>query len=186
MRSRLRLAFLALGSALAFGAAAQGGDPSSEIAVMTEIRSEWSAQVRDARARLVLSLEELNPGRRYRAVIELWNTGSSPISLSDQPTVMAELRRGGTIVPQSGSPRSGPVPEAQLGTVPRDAYLGVRVDAQTVGLPASGDRLLALGDKDWILKAGTYELRLRVVHPPSSNGAWAGSFDLPPVEVTVP
>lgn len=87
---------------------------------------------------------------------------------------------------ESGGRRSGPIPEEQLGTIPRDAYLGFRVDGQTVGLPATGEPLLALGDSDWFLEPGTYELRLKIVFPSSGGSSWTGAFELPPVVLTVP
>ena len=74
--------------------------------------------------------------------------------------------------------------------IPRDAYIGFRVDVQTGGVPTRehGKVLLAIGGKSWELRAGNYVLQATVTlkdEEDGPQGRWVGELDLPPVEVVV-
>ncbi len=85
---------------------------------------------------------------------------------------------------------SGPIPKPQWAVVPADAYIGFRIDMQTVGVPARehGITLLALGGKIWGLKAGKYSLRAAVTFDYEEGGPknqWLGELELPAVEIII-
>ena len=65
-----------------------------------------------------------------------------------------------------------------------------RIDAQLVGLPARnhGEALLALGDRSWVVGAGSYLLELQVSFAVDAKGPanhWAGRMDFPPLAFSV-
>lgn len=85
---------------------------------------------------------------------------------------------------------SGPIPSPQWAVIPRDAYIGFRVDTQTAGVPTKehGMALIAVGGKMWALRAGKYVLEIALVFKSEADAPpnqWVGELELPPVEVVV-
>jgi hypothetical protein len=151
----------------------------------------WSQPIRGLAGRLRVEFEALDPGLRHAVYLELQNYFFDPVAVTNQPEIRAELLdSSGSPVGTSALSMSGPIPEPQWGVIPRDAYIGFRVDMQTVGVPMRehGVALLALGGKSWELKVGEYVLTTTLVcqeredAPPNQ---WVGDLELPPVEVVV-
>ena len=74
--------------------------------------------------------------------------------------------------------------------VPQDAYIGFRIDMQTVGVPTRehGVALIAVGGKTWELRAGRHVLHIAVAFKNDASGPsnqWVGELKLPSVEVVV-
>jgi hypothetical protein len=114
-----------------------------------------------------------------------------PVAVVNQPEIHAELYDStGKPVSTSSFPMSGPIPNPQWAVIPRDAYLGFRVDMQTVGVPTreQGMALIAVGGKMWGLRAGKYALKARLIFKNEENGPqnqWVGELELPSVDVVV-
>lgn len=152
---------------------------------------EWSATVNGLRGRLLLSFEDLNPGLRHAIYLELRNDGFAPVVVSNLPTFRAALSdSSGNPVSTSGVVSDGPMPILQWAVVPRDAYLGLRVDMQTAGVPTREHKrvFLGIGGKAWELGAGKYRLEATAVFTPEATGPtnqWTGELELPAVEIVV-
>ena len=168
---------------------------SSEIdgkkPVPKPIADSWSRPVKGLSGRLRIEMEDLKPGLRHAVVLELKNSSTRPVAVLNQPTIRVELyNTAGKPVSTSGFPMSGGIPNPQWGVLPRDAYLGFRIDMTTVGVPTRrhGKVLLALGGKQWGLKPGKYFLSATLVaeeDKDAPDGQWIGELKLPTIEVVV-
>ena len=110
----------------------------------------WSETVSGLSGRLWVEPENLRPGLRYAVHLELKNRSMDPIAVIDQPDIRADLRDlSGQPVGTSALDISGPIPEPQWAVIPRDAYLGIRIDMRIVAVPGPGHgvALLALGGR---------------------------------------
>jgi hypothetical protein len=151
----------------------------------------WSEPVNGLAGRVRVEFENLKPGLRHAVYLELRNHSFVPVALFNQPEIRAELYdSSGKAVNTSSFPTSGPSPIPQWAVVPRDAYVGFRIDTQTAGVPTKehGIALVAVGGKMWGLGAGEYMLEITVVLENAEGGPanqWAGELKLPPVEVTI-
>jgi len=157
----------------------------------TTVVNGWSEPVNGLSGRLRVEFEDLKPGLRHAVYPELRNHSLDPVAVTNQPQTHAELYdSSGKPVSTSGLPMSGPIPSPQWGVIPRDAYLGIRVDMQTLGVPTRerGTVLLAVGGKPWELRAGKYLLKATITFKDDKDGPpnrWVGELALPPVEVVV-
>src|SRR5262245_16269626 len=118
---------------------------------------EWSASVNGLRGRLLVLFEDLKPGLRHSIVLELRNETFAPLVISNLPELHAQLfDESHAPVKTSGFMANGPSPILQWAVVPRDTYIGLRVDMQTIGVPTREHKrvLLALGGKAWELTSG--------------------------------
>jgi hypothetical protein len=155
------------------------------------IANVWSEPINGLSGRLRVEFEDLNPGLRHSVYLELRNHSFNPVAVTNQPQVHAELfDAAGKPVSTSGFPMSGPIPGSQWGVIPRDAYIGFRIDMQTVGVPTrdQGMALLAVGGKSWGLRAGEYVLKTEIVFKQEEDAPqnqWVGELELPPAEVVV-
>ena len=151
----------------------------------------WTGPLGTLVWRLSIEREAVGGGLRHAVFVEAKNLSLAPVALSDQPLVRATLRdAAGRELPSSVLPASGPRHAAQWAVVPRDGYVGIRIDARLVGLPArdQGQALLALGDGSWIVGVGTYTLELQVSFPVDAKGPanhWSGRLDFPPLAFSV-
>jgi len=141
--------------------------------------------------RLRIELESLDHGLRHAVYLELKNISLNPIAVTNQPDTHAELSDpAGKPIRTMDYLTSGPSHAPQWAVIPPDVYVGFRIDMQTVGIPTSAHRtaLLAVGDKGWALKAGTYVLTTTVVFERQREGPtnqWVGQLQLPPSEFRV-
>jgi len=155
------------------------------------IAAVWSEPVNGLSGRVLVEFEDLQPGLRHAVFLELKNHSFTPVAALNQPEIRAELydsfekplRTSAVLI-------SGPMPSPQWAVIPRDAYVGFRVDMQTVGVPTAdhGTVLLAVGGKAWELKAGKYGLETRLAFKLEEEGPpnqWVGELELPSVEVVV-
>jgi len=137
--------------------------------------------------RLSIELEEIDGGLRHAVFVEVKNVALDPVALSDQPSVSAGIRDiEGRELSSSVLPASGPHHAAQWAVVPRDGYVGIRIDSRMVGLPTrqQGKALLALGNRSWIVGAGTYTLDVQLSFPRDASGPanqWSGSMRFAPM-----
>jgi hypothetical protein len=152
----------------------------------------WSDTIDGLCGRLVVEFEDLGPGVRYAVYAELRNHALLPIVVTSQPFVEAVLSdSSGQAVPGSAFPMSGPASPAHCAVIPPHGYVGLRIDAQTVGMPLrqKGVALLALGAASWGLGAGTYTLKARLgltaCDDAPSRDPWIGELKLPPIELAV-
>lgn len=152
----------------------------------------WSAPTQGLSGRLCVAFEDLRPGLRHAVHVEIRNHLATPLAVTNQPTLRVELHdAAGKAVEKVSLPMSGPIPIAQWGVVPAGAWLGFRVDMQTVGVPTRGQRqaLIALGGTMWLVGPGKYRLRATLQYDGAPPGApavpWIGTLALPPVEVAV-
>ena len=154
-------------------------------------REDWSEVVSGVAGRLRIAFEDLKPGLRLAVYLELANHDFEPITVTNQPMIDAELLESpGKPVGTAGQIGSGPEPVRQWAVIPRDAYVGLRIDMQNLGLPTRehGVVLLALGGKAWELHPGKYRLRTSATFNVEQNGPphqWVGKLDLPEAEVVV-
>lgn len=152
----------------------------------------WSSPSNGLAARLLAELEDLQPGLRYAITLELRNGSFEPLVVTNHPEIIAELSdASGAPVTPAGLMVSGLVAPEQWGVIPRDAYLGFRIDLQTVGVPTreEGTVLVALGNTGWNVRAGNYVLDATMVIENDDEGPpdqWIGALDLPPVSIEVP
>lgn len=165
-----------------------GGAPRSN-----ERLGEWSKSVNHLSGRLLVAFEKLpEGGLRHAVTLELRNAAENastePVAVTNQPKLEVALLDGaGNLVEETSFPMSGPIPGPQWGLIPRDGYLGVRVDMRTVGVPIKDQVLLAVGGKNWGLKPGKYVLRARLVAEKVNgpDNQWTGAMDLPPVPIGI-
>ncbi|SEL12334.1 hypothetical protein [Nitrosovibrio tenuis] len=155
------------------------------------VANAWSESINGLSGRLCVELENLKPGLRHAIYLELKNHSLNPITVINQPRVHAELFDvTGKPVSTSGFPISGPIHKPQWAVIPRDAYIGLRLDTQIVGMPTReyGMILIAVGEKSWGLRPGKYTLEIAAVFKYEENGPknqWIGQFDLPQFEIVV-
>ena len=141
--------------------------------------------------RLCVEFENREPGLRHAVYLELRNDGFAPAVVSNLPEFHAELYdSSGQPVGASAAVDDGPNPILQWAVIPRDAYLGLRVDRQSAGVPKKQHRrvLLALGDKTWELNTGKYLLEATTAFKREDSGPdnqWVGELQLPAVDVVV-
>lgn len=150
----------------------------------------WSETVSGVSGRLRLEFEDLEPGLRHAVYLELMNHSLNPVMLTNQPGINAQLFESGKPVDTSGQVGNGPEPIRQWALLPRDAYLGFRIDMQDIGIPTRehGVVLLAIGGKAWELRLGKYLLKVSVdfkAEPDGPANQWVGKLSLPQVEVVV-
>jgi hypothetical protein len=151
----------------------------------------WSIPVNEISARVSVALEDLGAGLRHAIYVELRNHALRPIAIASPPRVNGDLAdASGQPVTPSGLTISGPIPERQWAMIPRDAYVGLRVDMQNVGVPsrAQGVALIAVGGKVWQVAAGRYSLRVAVAFEPHDGAParpWTGRLELPPVRLVI-
>ena len=159
--------------------------------VANPIANVWSEPVKGLSGRLRVEFEDLKPGLRHAVYLELRNQSLNPVAVTNQPQTHAELfDSAGKPVVTSGFAMSGPMPIPQWAVIPRDAYVGFRIDMQTVGVPTRehGRALIAIGGKCWEVRAGKYVLTTALVFKKEEGGPqnqWVGELELPPVEVVV-
>src|SRR5215207_8877069 len=145
----------------------------------------WSEIVRGVSGRLLVAFEDLNPGLRHAVYLELANSGFNPVAVSNQPKIDAELFDSlGKPLGVSGQFGDGPRPIQQWAVIPREAYIGFRVDMQSLGVPTRehGVVLLAVGGKAWELRPGKYVLKASALFDVDRDGPaeqWAGELELP-------
>jgi hypothetical protein len=155
------------------------------------VSAAWSQPINGLSARLRVEFEDLSPGLRHAVYLELGNHSSDPIAVTNQPQIRAELLdSSGMAVGTSNAWISGPIPSPQWAVIPRDAYIGFRIDMQTVGVPTRehGTVLLAVGGKMWGLRPGEYVLRATLVGDFAEGGPreqWIGELPLQPLKVVV-
>jgi hypothetical protein len=155
------------------------------------IANAWSEPIHGLSGRLRVEFEDLKPGLRHAVYLELRNHSLDPVAVTNQPQIDAALFDStGKTISSSSFPMSGPNPNPQWAVIPRDAYLGFRIDMQTVGVPLREHELalLAVGDKSWGLSSGTYLLKITLIFQKKEDAPhnqWAGELKLPPVEFVV-
>src|SRR5258708_4754527 len=151
----------------------------------------WSGPVNGLSGRLRVEFEDLQPGLRHAVYLQLRNHSFMPVAVVNQPEIRAELYdSSGVPVSTSSFPMGGPIPGSQWAVIPRDAYIGFRIDMQTVGVPTRehGRALIAIGGKCWEVRVGKYVLKTALVFKKEEGGPqnqWVGELELPPVEVVV-
>ena len=151
----------------------------------------WSAPTAGLAGRLRVEFEDLRPGLRHAVYLELRNHGFIPVAVVNQPQTQAALLNAmGQPVSPSQLALSGPIPEPQWALIPRDAYIGFRIDMHALGLPPAdqGVILLAVGSQSWTLEPGVYKLRVTALFTRDERGPteqWRGELVLPPVEIVV-
>ena len=159
-------------------------EPSTE-------REGWSDVVSGVAGRLRIAFEDLNPGLRHAVYLELANHDFEPITVTNQPAIEAQIFDSlGDPVATAGQIGSGPEPLQQWAVIPKDAYVGLRIDMQNLGVPTKehGVVLLAVGRKAWELTPGNYLLRTSATFDGEHDGPpnqWVGKLNLPEVEVVV-
>lgn len=151
----------------------------------------WSEPMNGLSVRLRVEFENLKPGLRHAVYLELKNHSSDSVAVTNQPRVRATiLDMSMKPVSPSSFPMSGPLPSAQWAMMPRDAYLGFRIDMPTVGVLTreQGMVLIAVGGNSWGLKAGKYFLELAATFMSTEGGPlnqWTGEVELPRVAIVV-
>ena len=154
---------------------------------------EWSEPVNGLSARLLMTLEEIKvtdypSAFRYKIILETKNVRGDILAISSQPS-FADVRirdADGRLLPDRGYDQSGPIPFPQWAQIPGNAYLGIRVDMTTVGLPG-GSALVGIDDHVRFLKPGTYTVHATLIAQKDKKGPdnqWLGKMNLPPVTVT--
>ena len=156
-----------------------------------EASQKWSKTANGLSGRLLVALEDLKPGLRHAVTLELKNVSTEALAVIDQPQFVEVqlLDERGNSVRKRGYDMTGDIPFPQWGVIPREAYLGFRVDMRTVGLmgrPPHRIALIAVGGQAWFLAPGKYTLRAKLVAKKQEgpDNQWLGSLDLPPVDFT--
>lgn len=163
----------------------------SKEPIPKSVANVWSDTINGLSGRLRVKFENLTPGLRHAVYLELRNHSLKPVAVTNQPQTHAELfHSAGKPVSTSGMWISGPIPSPQWAVIPRDAYIGFRIDMETVGVPTGehGMALIAVGGKSWGLRAGEYVLKTTLVFKKEDDGPqnqWVGELELPPVDVVV-
>lgn len=153
--------------------------------------TSWTGPVGALVWRLSVEREAVDGGLRHAVFVEARNLSLDAVALSDQPAVRATVRdAAGRELPSAVLPASGPRHAAQWAVVPRDGYVGIRIDGRLVGLPPrdQGKALLALGERSWVVGAGSYLLELQVSFAVDAKGPanhWSGRLDFPPLAFSV-
>jgi len=150
----------------------------------------WSEPVNGLAGRLHVEFEDLKPGLRHAVYLELKNHSLYPLAVTNQPRVQAELFDSSGEPVITGGSGGGPEPIPQWAVIPPDAYIGFRIDMQTVDMPTRDRRmaLIAVGGRTWKVGPGKYVLQIALVFERQKDGPqnqWAGELELPPVEVVV-
>lgn len=151
----------------------------------------WTGPVGALVWRLSVEREAVDGGLRHAVFVEARNLSLDAVALSDQPAVRATVRdAAGRELPSAVLPASGPRHAAQWAVVPRDGYVGIRIDGRLVGLPPrdQGKALLAMGERSWVVGAGSYLLELQVSFAVDAKGPanhWSGRLDFPPLAFSV-
>ncbi len=167
-------------------------------------RDAWSPSVDGVSGRLRLSFEDLAPGLRFAAHVELASSRSDAVTVLDQPSIVAALYDArGRPVPQGAVSASGPIPFPKWVTLAAKGALVLRVDGQTLGVPTRAHGMVLLGvGSAWDLRPGSYVLEARAVFPrdlpqtaphmvpplPPPEGSpprWGGELALPAIDVVV-
>lgn len=157
----------------------------------SKIFGAWSQSIEQLSGRLCIEFEDLKPGLRHAVYLELRNDGFAPAVVSNLPDFRAELYdSSGQPVGTSAAVDDGPNPILQWAVIPSNAYLGLRVDRQSSGVPTKQHKrvLIALGEKTWELDTGKYLLEATAVFKREDSGPdnqWVGELNLPPVDVVV-
>lgn len=163
----------------------------SQDVTAERLANRWSNPVDELCGRLRIEFEDLRPGLRHAIYLELRNNSFDPITVTNQPKIHAELLdRVGKTVGRSGMAIEGPAPTQQWAVIPRDGYIGFRIDMQNVDMPTreQGKVLVALGDKCWRVGVGSYRLETAVTFAKDETGrehSWTGELELPPAEMVV-
>ena len=106
----------------------------AEVPIVQSAGGSWSEQVKGLSGRVRPEFEDLRPGIRYAVYLELRNDSLDPVAVVNQPRVNAEVfDSSGQLVAASGASAGGPMPIPQWAVIPRGAYVGFRIDMQTVG-----------------------------------------------------
>ena len=163
----------------------------SKESIPPPVANVWSELINKLSGRLRIEFEDLKPGLRHVVYLELRNHSLNPVAVTNQPQILAELfDSAGKPVITSRFAMSGPIPIPQRAVIPQDAYLGFRIDMQTIGVPTreQGMALIAVGGISWALRAGEYVLKTTIVFKKEEDAPqnqWIGELELPPVEVVV-
>lgn len=150
----------------------------------------WPEPVKALSGRIHVELETINSAVRHAVYLEMRNHSTNAITVTNQPQIDVELfDSAGNPVGTSDFPISGPVPNPQWVVIPGEAYIGFRIDMQTVGIPTREQgTLLAVGGKSWGLSPGKYLLKTEAAFQKEINAPpnqWVGELALPPVEFEV-
>src|SRR5687767_145646 len=151
----------------------------------------WSQPVNRLSGRLRIEFEDLSPGLRFAVYLELKNHAFDAIAVINLPEIRAQLSdSSGQPVSTAGISGNGPPPLRQWAVIPRDAYVGLRVDIQAAAVPMKEQRLVFLGlaSNRWRIGTGSYRLKPTAVFAPEPTGPtnqWTGELELPAVEIVV-
>jgi hypothetical protein len=151
----------------------------------------WSTPLSGLAGRLLVEFEDLNPGLRHAIFLELVNRSFKSVAVTNQPQIQTGLTdSAGNAVAQAGIDSSGPIHPPEFGVIPGGAYLGFRIDMQSVGVPPTENSkaLVAVGGKSWEIGIGIYVLKVALsfrkdLHGPINQ--WVGDLVLPPVDIVV-
>ena len=159
--------------------------------MLSDAPAPWSKPERGIRARLAIALDDIGAGVRCAVHVEIENRSLAPVAMDSRPALRARLTDAhGDEVAGCVLPGDGPLHDAQWAVIPSDAYLGLRVDAQSVAVPHrdSGTVLLAVGGRNWMLAAGAYTLDA-TMSASRREGApcapWIGELRLPAVTLNI-
>jgi hypothetical protein len=151
----------------------------------------WSESINGLAGRVRVEFEDLQPGLRHAVYIELMNHGPEPVSVFNQPAIHAVLFDS-TLQPvgTSGLAVSGPMARPAWAVIPPGAYVGLRVDVQTAGVPTRqhGMALLAVDAKGWEIKPGRYVLAVSAAFADRIDGPenrWVGELAFPRIEIVL-
>jgi RNA polymerase sigma factor (sigma-70 family) len=166
----------------------------------------WSKPLRGMSARLRVAFAPERDGARHETTVEFKNVSSADaLDVSNRFRVEARLfdDTGMEIKWQDPTDGSAAVVPRQWVQVPLHAYVGFPADLRALGIElgrpgvpsGKGTTLLALGERDWVLKPGRYTARARLtidrseaplpggLRPPPNQVE--GRIELHPVEFTV-
>jgi hypothetical protein len=163
----------------------------SKRSILQPDRNNWSEKINELSGRIYAAPENLKSGLRYALYLELKNHSLNPVAVTNQPEIEANLfTSSGKLVETTSLPISGPIPAPQTAVIPGMAYIGFRIDMQTVGIPAKeqGNVLVAVGNKIWKIGLGKYVLQSKLTFKKADNAfeySWVGELTLRPVEIDV-